>query len=236
MTPSISFPKPKNLIKNPSDPQQPQQQKVNPEPNNPQLNPSNSYPVQSCPANLQQPRKNTTAIAKCESMKKNAALNANSSYETPSTTLGPYSDITPNTKAIYGCKYISKTTNETLFYATQPITLGEHFMDKDIEQLNRRFDKLLDSREATQAFERLRVKMEADFMKKTHDDYKTKDENEESSKESSEDSDEERDNVMMFFDNTDNRVSHKEMLKRYKQIFKSPEYRTAMNSLINSKQ
>jgi hypothetical protein len=41
---------------------------------------------------------------------------------------------------------------------------------------------------------------------------------------------------MMFFDDTDNRVSHKEMLKRYKQIFKSPEYRTAMNSLINSKQ
>ena len=81
-------------------------------------------------------------------------------------------------------------------------------LDSSLKKLDRRLDKALNSREATHAFNVLRIKMEKDYRTKQSSDNQ------------------------MYFDTRDNYVSPEDIRAKYKQICNSKEYVEAKESLL----
>jgi hypothetical protein len=119
-----------------------------------------------------------TATAKCKLTTENAAANAELLSEKMATGHGP-------------CTNHKKKS-----------------LDSSLKKLDRRLDKALNSREATHAFNVLRIKMEKDYRTKQSSDNQ------------------------MYFDTRDNYVSPEDIRAKYKQICNSKEYVEAKESLL----
>jgi hypothetical protein len=98
-----------------------------------------------------------------------------------------------------------------------------HYFDEQLKALDDRLDRALRSRKACRAFQILKSKMESDYRRE--EKRKRRQERRRCRN---------REN-MMFFDTRNNSVSPETIRNKYKQIFNSIEYRTAVHSLLGKK-
>jgi hypothetical protein len=157
------------------------------------------------------PTENITATAKCRLTTENVATNAKSLSEKTVTDVGLCTSLKTTTyDKKYYC-YSKMQINNRKCCNECKIVFGEND-DTSLKTLDCRLDKMFDSREATHAFNVLRVKMEKD--------YKTKQLKAENN-----------DN-QMYFDTRDNYISAEDIRAKYKQICNSKEYLEAKKSLL----